>query len=239
MATGKRPKSFGEKNKVAKWDYNEVPPKSKWKGFIAGEPCGTFLHFEAKRSYPCLSMMTDQDLACPHCARGLVWEWRGYVPYYDAEYTRHFVLINDTYYESVMEIQHLSPITITRGNKKTDPVVVKYEPWRVTPIPHSEDRSKPVDLMAFLLRVLWKDQALLEHAIKQKGKDADVGLLADLPDEKKVVKTPADLEKELRCEEEARKLYGDEKADALQRAARNVFKVAPTANGHYKGPPKT
>jgi len=124
-------------------------------------------------------MISDKVLVCPRCAINRPWEWRGYVPYYDEQYVRRFVVVASDYYESICEIKHLSPILISRGPEKTDSVVVKYEPWRTTPIPHAKDREGEVNLIDFLIRVLWKDEALVRFHCRST--DAEEAMQHDVP----------------------------------------------------------
>jgi len=125
-----------KKIKKAKWDHNRVPAGSQWRGWIAGEPFGVWVHYFKSGSQPCLTEMTNHEVACPHCAGGLVPDWRGYTPYYDEQYTPWFVMITFEYYESVLEIPHLAPILIRRGKVATDPIIIEQKPWRTTPIPY-------------------------------------------------------------------------------------------------------
>lgn len=168
MAVSKIPSSFGEKTPQTRWTYNPVPCKSQHRGFLAGRPFGVFVHYEKMRSQPCCQAMTDKEVWCEHCDAGKVPDWRGYVPYYDAEYTPNFCLITYPYYEAVCEISHLEQIVIRRGQKKTDAVVIKGEAWRTTPIPPAKCRAEPADLSWFLIHKLFKCDALIEWDNRQQ-----------------------------------------------------------------------
>lgn len=170
MAMSRKPGSPGQGKHVRRWTYNPVVGGSQWRGFLAGEPFGVFVHYVNRQSKPCKQEMTDKALSCEHCAKGLVPDWRGYTPYYDDSYTERFVLITAPYYESVLEIEHLAQIVIRRGKLKTDAVVIKDEAWRTTPIPHKAERGAKVDLSDFLIHVIWKDDELMQWDKREKAK---------------------------------------------------------------------
>lgn len=160
MISSVKPENTPENEGIHRWTYNEVGANTSHRGWITGKPFGAYLHFLAKKSEPCRERMSSHALKCPHCATGNKPQWRGYVPYYDEEYTRRFVLIASDYLESVAELEHLAPVVIQRGKSKTDPVIIKTKLWRTTPIPHSSERERPVDLARFCVVVLWKDDVL-------------------------------------------------------------------------------
>lgn len=170
MFKPKTPGKNRQKDYIRKWTYNPVPCGSQHKGFLAGKPFGVYVHFVNRLSVPCRQEMSDGGVFCKHCEAGLVPDWRGYTPYYDEQYTPNFVLVTYPYYESVCEIEHLACVVVKRGRMKTDPVVITNSAWRTTPIPFSKERVEPVDLADFLLRVLWKDEPLMEWVQKQKYK---------------------------------------------------------------------
>lgn len=174
MITSVKPEDSPEENGFHRWTYTDVTAGSSHRGWIAGKVFGAYLHFLLKRSEPCRARMTGHALGCPHCESKIKAVWRGYVPYYDEEYTRRFVLVAPEYLESVNEIGHLEPIVITRGKAKTDPVVIKPKVWRISAptIPHNEQRAEPVDLARFCVRVLWKDDVLCAWDNEQRRKAA-------------------------------------------------------------------
>lgn len=171
MIKSVNPENSPENEKTHRWTYNDVPPMSSHRGWVAGKPFGAYLHFLGRKSEPCRERMTGSALACPHCAVKIKSAWRGYVPYYDEEYVRRFVLISEDYLESVEELEHLAPVVIQRGKSKTDPVIVRQKLWRTTPLPHSAERSEPVNLARFCVLVLWGDDILLawDNAERKKA----------------------------------------------------------------------
>jgi len=135
-------------------------------GFLAGPVCGVMTHYSGN-SKPCRDRMTAGQLACPYCADK--WEpvWRGAVPIYDREYVRRWLWITEDYYEAVSEIPLHAQVSITRDKDTHAPAVIRPDNWRLSALPPSKDRAAPVDLMPFLLRVLWKDAELWSFAAQE------------------------------------------------------------------------
>jgi hypothetical protein len=234
MFNSRKPQTPGGGGGIPNWSYAPVKAGSQYRGWKAGPVCGVFIHQLTKRSEPCIGMMTELALACPHCADKHKWEWKGYVPFYDEEYTRRFCLISPAYYEAVEEIDHLAPIVINRGKKDTDPVVVKYNAWRSTPIPFSVERAKGVDLMNFIVRVLWCSRELMEYAAKQEVQTIGDPASAGNPVADKIAKgehaTIGDWTS-VALGKKANRVNNDRNA-AFAEAVRNE---KPSKNGHSSG----
>lgn len=234
MVTSKTPAPSERGGQVAHWSYEPVVNKSQHRGWIAGKPFGGWQHYGNRKSHVCREKMSDKALRCEQCVSGLIPEWRGFVPWYDSEYTRRFSLITYAYYESVSEIPHLSQIVLRRGDRKTDPVVIRAEQWRKEPLPYSAERFQPVDLGAFLVKVLWKDVELLEWDRKQQLAipgvvDADQAAVdyAD-PELRKMARL---MNKEQREKEKAK-----EEEMQIGNVMNRLLKPATNANGKYHGP---
>jgi hypothetical protein len=214
--------------KVWKWDY-EAPENGKSTvGFLAGPPCGCWVHFTFG-SKPCRRKMTKSKLVCPFCEDK--WEpvWRGYVPYYDREYVRRFVVITEDYYESVNEIELHAQIRLSRDKDTHAPVVIRPDTWRTQPLPTKADRAEPVDLMPFLCRVLWKDAELTEYA---EQTELELDGKAEEFEDKGLSKMQRLLKREKATA--AEQALGDVLAGEVMN---RVLKPAANANGRYK-PPK-
>lgn len=145
--------------------YQPIANGASVTGWKAGQPVGVYTHFSGGTK-PCRRRMTGSALVCPFCEANQSPIWRGYVPYYDPEYVRRFVLISEDHLEACEEIGHLSQIRISRAKGSRQPVVMSACNWRVASIPPSKDREQPVDLMPFLLK-LWKDEELAKYASAQ------------------------------------------------------------------------
>lgn len=165
MFHSERPKKNPLGGKETRWSYQQVEKGKSVFGWLAGPPTGVYTH-HAGATKPCRRLMTNGKLTCPYCESKYVPVWRGYTPFYDTEYTRRFVLISEDYEESVSEIPHLAMIALSRGKGPRDPVVIKPNMWRTTPLPDNSERAKPVDLRLFLLR-LWKDVELQQWSLGQ------------------------------------------------------------------------
>ncbi len=170
MAKSKIPTEITKNEHTIKWTRNPVPSKSVSNGWICGKPFGVVLHFVNKKSVPCLQEMCDHSVFCPHCHNNIAKDWRGYTPYYDDLYTPKFVMITLPYHESVWELEHLTPIQITRGALHTDPILIRHKVWRTTPIPHAPSRANPIDLGDFLVFTLFRVSEQMEWERKQKIK---------------------------------------------------------------------
>lgn len=147
--------------------YQPIANKASVVGFMAGKPVGVFTHY-AGATKPCKRLVTGSQLVCPFCEAKHTPVWRGYVPFYDQEYTRRFVLIPEDYYESVCEIPHLAQIRLSRGKGSREPIVIAPHNWRITPIPAIPERAAEVDLIPFLPRI-WKDDELIAWVEKQRA----------------------------------------------------------------------
>jgi hypothetical protein len=163
MIRSQKPAPGGRGKGVPKWDYLPVANGKYELAFMAGPPCGCWTH-HLYGTKPCKRMMTEGKLRCAFCEEKYEPVWRGAVPLYDREYTRRFVWITEDYYESTCEIKLHDMVKLTRDKLEKSPVVIRAEPWRTTPIPITPAREKAADLMPFLVRILWKDQELMEHA---------------------------------------------------------------------------
>jgi hypothetical protein len=175
MASSQKPGTPGTKTGVRRWTYNAIPNGTKHKGFKAGDPFGVYVHYINRKSLPCKERITKGELVCPFCDGKYVPEWRGYTPFWSQEYAPFFCLITEEYYEATCEIEHLAPVTISRGPLNTDPAIMRYDAWRATPIPHNAMRAKPVDLSTFLIDVIWKDEELCrwDRLDRIKAKEAE------------------------------------------------------------------
>ncbi len=173
MAKSKIPSGTKAGEHPKKWDRNPVPCKSVSNGWICGKPFGVVIHFVKGQSTPCLQEACDNEVFCPHCHNGIAQDWRGYTPYYDEQYVPKFVMITLPYNESVSELEHLTPIQITRGAVHTDPIIVRHKVWRTTPIPHSAERANPVDLGEFLVWTLFRVEAQMKWEREQKVKESE------------------------------------------------------------------
>lgn len=168
MVSSEKPEDTPRKKGVHKWDYHPVPNKANGRGWKAGDPFGAWVHYEHKKSHVCAEKMSKKALPCAWCSRGIIPDWRGYVPWYDEQYTRRFSLITYPYYESVCEIPHLAHIVLRRGVKQTEPVVITAEAWTPKPIPYSSVRAEVVCLGQFLVHVLWGNEALTKWDLEQE-----------------------------------------------------------------------
>jgi len=182
MISGKPPDPRKRKSHIRKWDY-EAPDNGKYLvGFIAGKPTGTWVHY-CPFSKPCRLMMSEGKLTCPYCADGLEPSWAGYTPYYTPEYERKFVIIKDDLYEFAMELELHTQVKFSRAKDSKAPVIVKPFNFRLTPLPADPEREKSVDMMPFLLNILWKDLALLKlnagiSTAAVEGKPGNVSLVS-------------------------------------------------------------
>jgi len=157
LPPGKNPSG---KKQQPYWDCIQPEPRAKLRGWLAGPQHGTYEHLSHKACSPCVEMITEGKLQCELCRRGLAPTWRGYVPWYDEDYLRRITVISEGYYEAVAELCHLDQIAISRGPNKTDTVRIRREDWRLSPLPASEERSKPVEIENYLVDVLWNVPAL-------------------------------------------------------------------------------
>lgn len=150
-----------------RWVYLPLKNGATANGFLAGPVVGVWCHWMG-RSRPCRRLMSDGALSCAMCADAQEPDWRGYVPFYSAEYVRMFTVITADYLESVREIPLHAQIKMARGRNKHDPVVIRPDLWRTTPLPPAADRDAAADLVPFLLK-MWKDAELIEWHL---GSDA-------------------------------------------------------------------
>lgn len=164
MLTSQEPEDAPKEKKVARWTYEPVRCGTQQVGFLAGGYVGAYNHYKNRQSYVCRRKMSNMTLQCEDCAMGLVPEWRGYVPWYDREYTNRFSLITEEYREAFREIPLHAQIELSRGKDPTCPCVIRQKNWRLTPLPMTPERERKVNLMPFLVGVLWKDEALKRYA---------------------------------------------------------------------------
>ena len=174
-------KNTSGKKQAAYWECVQPEARAKLNGWLAGPCCGTYLHFLNRKGIPCREMMTEGKLACEHCMKGLAPQWRGYVPYYDSDYLRKITVITQGYYELAMELRHLETIQFTRGAEEKATVRLNRHPWRLEPIPMNDERSQPVDIMPYLVDVLWCDIALsrFHHDLPATPSLLDVAVQTD------------------------------------------------------------
>jgi len=235
MIRSRKPQMPGGEKQVAHWSRAKMPVTSKMRGWKAGPVCGTFIHFVHRQSVPCLDMMSEGVLACPHCQLAQQWEWKGYLPFYDEDYARRFVIISAPIFEAVEEIPHLAMIEVQRGKNDKDPVLVRPNNWRTTPLPHSAERAEQVDLMRFLVQVLWKSTELMRFA---SGAIAQQTITLDTPQD---TSDPSGLKDKIAGGGRGTMLdyvglaLGD-KSEQVNRVARNEQYAKAAKNGHHKKP---
>lgn len=141
-----------------RWKYLPVPNGAQAVGWIAGPTVGVWSHHRGGTK-PCRHTMSDSALSCGLCADGEPPVWRGYVPLYDRDYCRRFVLISEDYEEAVRELTLHAPVKLQRGKGSREPVTIRFEQWRVQPLALGEGRNAAADITPFLLR-MWKDAEL-------------------------------------------------------------------------------
>jgi len=159
MLTSRKPENRPEKKREY-WDRLAVEPNAKHYAWVAGPCFGAWVHFVGDQSKPCCTMLTDSRVQCKYCSPGNKPVWRGYIPLYDSDYVRRFVVIGESYYEMASTLKHLEQVIVQRGKRKIDPVQIRPHTWRTAPIPATPDRQTPVDIKDFLVAVLWSDDAL-------------------------------------------------------------------------------
>jgi len=121
--------------------------------------------------------MTAERVVCEHCMKGLVPEWRGYVPFYSRLYLRWFVVIGPSLLPVVREILPLSQVVITRAKKRCAPVSIEGQNWRTSPLPAGEGRGTECPMMDFLIGVLFRDPVLAAyHASAAVASVSDTGM---------------------------------------------------------------
>jgi hypothetical protein len=220
---------------VKHWTHEPVPCKSQFRGWIAGKPFGGWQHFLKKHSVVCREKMSEKALRCEHCEAGLIPDWRGFVPWYSAEYVPMFSLITYAYHESVCEIDHLAQIVLRRGPLKTDAIVIRAETWRATPLPYSADRFAPVELNDFCVKVLWKDAALIQWDKMQQPTIPGVVH----PEQAALDFADPGCQKLARLAKAERKHKEEvvKAEDSIGKVMNRLLKPAPTANGKYHAPP--
>lgn len=167
MIRGQKPPGKGPVGSTFKWAYLPIGNGRREVGFLAGPVCGVFTHYSGG-SKPCRDRATNGKLACPYCADRWDPVWRGAVPIYDREYVRRWLWITEDYFEAVSEIPLHAQVSISREKDTHAPAVIRPDNWRLSALPVSKDRAAPVDLMPFLLRVLWKDHELFSFAAKEE-----------------------------------------------------------------------
>lgn len=160
----------GRKEEVRRWHYESVANGQTVTGFLAGHPFGAHVHFLQRYSKPCRARMSKGALPCALCSIGQP-EWRGYVPWFSAEYRRCFTLIPAELLDAVREIEPYSQVKITREKPKKSPAIFRAQLWRTTPFPDHLRERDPVHLLPFLLR-LWKDEELLYWHVTGRARPA-------------------------------------------------------------------
>lgn len=149
----------GKKSGIQRWDYLPIPNGTKTQGWIAGPPTGVFVHRDGTDK-PCRSKLTDGTLICPYCTIGKPVTWRGATPFYSPVYTRHWCWTTQDHKEYNDTLPHLAQIVLSRAKSKCAPVVIRAEVWRASPLPDSAERMRRMNLMDFLIGVLWDDADL-------------------------------------------------------------------------------
>jgi hypothetical protein len=111
--------------------------------------------------------MTDSELVCPYCESGDEPRWKGYVPLYDRDYQRRFLLISQGVRESVKEIEHLQPVRCTRAKSSKASVVIRLDWWTTKACPRGDGRDVEADIEPVLFTI-WKDAVLREWWIRKE-----------------------------------------------------------------------
>ncbi len=170
MSRSRKPDPSKGNGVRAVWSYQEVPNGSSTVGYIAGSPYGVYTHYRGA-TRPCRREFTDSLLQCPLCESGEEPVWKGYVPYYDRDFIKRFVLISREIEESVSAIPLHAQIRISRAKSSKAAVIVREEKWTVKNLPYSAYRAAGVDLEGPLL-LIWKDPEL--HAFVRRVSPVDL-----------------------------------------------------------------
>lgn len=171
MSTGKKPDPQRKKSSAPHSTYLKVDNGKKVGAYLAGELYGCYTH-RTHSAQPCVSSITDDVLTCALCAGGLIPEWRGYVPLWDADWTLRHVLINEEYYESVNAISFRAKVAVSRDRNKISPLVIREEVMLTREIPNRAPWAAPVKMLSVCL-VLWKNAELSNYFAKFNGPSGD------------------------------------------------------------------
>ena len=174
MATGKKPDPQRKKNNAPHSTYLKVDNAKKIGAYMAGELYGCYTH-RTHSAQPCVSSITDDALTCALCAGGLIPEWRGYVPLWDADWTLRHALINEEYYESVNAIPHRAKVAVSRDKNKISPLVIREEVMLTRELPNRAPWAAPVKMLSVCL-VLWQHAELTNYFAKYNGVTGDANL---------------------------------------------------------------
>lgn len=170
MSRSRRPDPKKGNGARAIWSYQEVGNGCSTVGYLAGPTYGVYTHYVG-HTRPCRREFTNSTLVCAHCESGEEPVWKGYVPYYDRDLIRRFVLISQEIEESVEAIPLHAQIRIARAKSSKAAVIVRQENWTVKNMPYSALRAAGVDIEGALL-LIWKDPEL--HAFVRKVSPSDL-----------------------------------------------------------------
>lgn len=158
MSTGFRPEPSERKQSVGRWLYLPIANGASVGAYTAGPIALAPTHY-VNQTRPCRAKMSHAKLVCPFCETHQEVTWRGYVPLYDRDFVRRFVLISLDYLEAAELVELHQQVKCVRGKNKRDAVIVRGEQWTPTALPVTQERRDPQDIWPFLLR-MWKDQEL-------------------------------------------------------------------------------
>jgi hypothetical protein len=152
------------------WDYQRVENGKSVVGWKAGPVYGCETHYLGE-TRPCKRITTDSKLVCPICESGEETIFRGYVPFWDTDYQRKFVLIPEDVFDLADEIECHQTIRISRPKGSREGNIVRPDGWTLKALPPKYVNMGEIDIVPALLTV-WKDEQLRAWFEEEWAKEA-------------------------------------------------------------------
>lgn len=145
------------------WTRVGIDPGKELKGWLAGPAFGVEGH-SAGAFKPCHRLFTNGLKVCPWCAipQYQAIRFQGYLPLYDERLKRTVVCVNLDTARQTDDMKPLTPIILKKGRAKNAPITMSVNQWIDLKPSGRTVSPRAVDILPWLVMVLWKQENLSE-----------------------------------------------------------------------------
>lgn len=213
----------------AKWNHIKLVRGKPWRGWLAGPLVGVVCHHDSG-TRGCRAAITGGKLSCGRNHELFPPEFKCYVPLWDEDGFRAFVVISEPAYPVAARLPHLAEVWALKTELHGAPIHVYPREWARKGPPCAVSERTPQDMRPFLVK-LWKDTELREWF-----KSHPFPPLTPSPEPERIGEAVESDDEYDAGRERLRRLTAKGKVEAVPARLGEVLPgLAPTKNGSHKG----
>jgi hypothetical protein len=142
--------------------YTPTPSKSKWTGWLAGDPVWLLCHTGTSPTKPCLRWITHAQIDCPRCVSMGAPKWLAYVPVYrESDHAPCLVIVQESGRDLLEGLGFAAHVVVMREDGDADGVCVRKSVSGQAFKSIRPARQAPADITQTLLAI-WQLNELTE-----------------------------------------------------------------------------